>query len=678
MLQKQILAILCSLVCCFSAFAQPTVIQTSEGVFTTRLKASRLPVPKSDDAFHFVIFGDRTGGNRSGLKVLRQAVQDTNLLDPDFVLTVGDLIQGYNRPQQWKQQASEFRRIMERLNRPWFPVAGNHDVYWDLKDSGRPVEHHEKNYELTFGPLWYAFEHKNTGFIVLYTDEGDLQTGEKGFNKGRLQNMSPQQIEFLGKALKRFESLPRVFLAMHHPRWIGGGYSGSNWPQVHEMLVKAGNVSAVFAGHIHHMRYDPKDGIDYYALATTGGNLKMELPEIGYLHHFNLVTVRPDDFAVATVPVGAVMDPEKFTPEFTAEVEKVRRMTANRASDPLEISTTGQAAGEYRLSFQNPGNYPLEISVNPSTIGGWQISPDHQHLTLAPGKTGGMDLYVYRGKREAGESRADFWSDFQFPEVEMTTDYLHDSARIRLPAKRIPIDVRVETPATEIFRDDSRQCLEFPGKAGPPSYDQIKSDCVRIDPRDILLNQAPFTVEAWVFPTANNGSQAVLAKTENAEFAIFLEEGKPLFDVHLGGSYVTAKSDQVLPLNQWSHLAGVFSGEQVRLFVNGQLMAAQMGQGQRTVNRLPLFIGADPNQFSQPTRLFTGKIDEVRVSQGERYTKDFRPSRRFISDDNTVLLLHCDQASGPFLFDDSKNPARVLRFGNVKIKPDSSIKGMNR
>ena len=39
---------------------------------------------------------------------------------------------------------------------------------------------------------------------------------------------------------------------------------------MHAELVKAGNVSAVFAGHIHRMRYDPKDGKELWFCPNGG------------------------------------------------------------------------------------------------------------------------------------------------------------------------------------------------------------------------------------------------------------------------------------------------------------------------------------------------------------------------------------------------------------------------
>ena len=61
-------------------------------------------VPRTDkpflddpDNFQFVIVADRTGGHRPG--VFAQAMAKINLLQPEFVLCVGDLIEGYSEDE---------------------------------------------------------------------------------------------------------------------------------------------------------------------------------------------------------------------------------------------------------------------------------------------------------------------------------------------------------------------------------------------------------------------------------------------------------------------------------------------------------------------------------------------------------------------------------------------------
>src|SRR5439155_20931546 len=79
------------------------------------------------ETFHFVVVSDRTGGHRA--RIFSQAVEQINLLQPAFVLSVGDLIEGYSKDTgrlaaEWK----EFQTYAAKLQMPFFYVPGNHDL----------------------------------------------------------------------------------------------------------------------------------------------------------------------------------------------------------------------------------------------------------------------------------------------------------------------------------------------------------------------------------------------------------------------------------------------------------------------------------------------------------------------------------------------------------------------
>ncbi len=624
----------------------------NESFFTTRPNSLTLPLAKEEDVFHFIVYGDRTGGVPAGLKVLEQAVVDTNLLDPDLVMTVGDLIQGYNDTPEWLQQMVDYKDIMNRLQMKWFPVAGNHDVYW--RGVGNPpAGQHESNYEKHFGPLWYTFQHKNSGFIVLYSDEGDAATNEKGFNQGRLQSMSEPQLEFLRQSLEQHQDLENVFVFLHHPRWIGGGYTGGNWDVVHEMLKKAGNVSAVFAGHIHHIRFDgPKDGIAYYTLATTGGHLAADIPDAGYLHHMNIVTVRPERVTVAALPIGAVIDPKEFTAEFLAEVEKAIGVRPVEQQNDLILQVDGTAGGTVTLAIKNTTQRPIDATASFESRGGdWLASLDHDHLSIPAGET--LQLAVKLRRLDG------FDVPLTVPSIRLDMEYVGASARINLPPVVTPVSFDLAAVPANYFRDVENHCLEVTNDRGS----------VRIDSAEFDLPDGPFTLETWMNPSQTANQRGLIAKTESSEYAIFIDEGVPQFDVHLGGQYVSAKASDVLPINQWTHLAGVFDGSQLHIYVNGKLAGTQAGKGKRTRNRLPLFIGADTSDSGQSTRAFLGKVDEVRLSKVAVYETEFTPQRRFEPDANTVLLHHLDKTFGPFVLDHSTSTAKGTLESEAKLVP---------
>ena len=75
-------------------------------------------------------------------------------------------------------------------------------------------------------------------------------------------NFSPAQLAWLESALKETAKLKHTFVFLHHPRWVAETYPGAKWDQVHSLLKTSGNVRAVFAGHVHRLRFDgDRDGI---------------------------------------------------------------------------------------------------------------------------------------------------------------------------------------------------------------------------------------------------------------------------------------------------------------------------------------------------------------------------------------------------------------------------------
>ncbi|MDR1491375.1 MAG: metallophosphoesterase [Planctomycetaceae bacterium] len=291
-------------------FLLPSLLfaQSNQSVETSRNSHATLTVPQVDPSFTFLIFGDRTTGKPEEISILKDAVVDANRLAPDFVMNIGDMVQGYNATEQWLEQMKEYKAVMNGLKCPWFPAPGNHDLYAGRFAKELPKKQHEKEYEEHFGPLWYAFEHKNYWFIVLNTDEGNPETEEKSFNKPECQTMSGTQFDWLKSILNKAKDAEGIFVFQHHPRWLGENY-GNDWDKVHKLFVETGKVKAVFAGHIHRMTYNEKDGIKYITLATTGGSLDRIDPAAGLIHEIHHVSVKKNEEPEITVlPVGTTLD----------------------------------------------------------------------------------------------------------------------------------------------------------------------------------------------------------------------------------------------------------------------------------------------------------------------------------------------------------------------------------
>ena len=77
--------------------------------------------------FQFVVVTDRTGGHRVG--VFEDGIKKINLLQPEFVMSVGDMIEGYTTDTvEINRQWDEFTGFVDKLEMPFFFVPGNHDI----------------------------------------------------------------------------------------------------------------------------------------------------------------------------------------------------------------------------------------------------------------------------------------------------------------------------------------------------------------------------------------------------------------------------------------------------------------------------------------------------------------------------------------------------------------------
>ncbi|MEM9084193.1 MAG: metallophosphoesterase, partial [Planctomycetota bacterium] len=457
--------------------AHETVQPTDSRFYTTRRSDIVLPLPSEESAFVFAVFGDRTGGPDEGINVLADAVRDVNLLEPDLVMTVGDLIQGYGQSEAWLEEMTEYKAIMDKLLCPWFPVAGNHDVYW--RGPNRPEGEHEANYEMHFGPLWYSFQHKNANFIVLYTDEGNPDTGAKSFRDPENQRMSTEQYDFLQQAIIRGKNLDHQFVFVHHPRWLEGGY-GTDWnDKVHPLLTEVGNVTAVFAGHIHRMRTDPKDGIQYVTLATVGGHQSSTIPDAGFLHHYNLITVRKDQVAMAAIPVGEVLDVRELTGELQEECVELARL-APEVEGILSLESNGSAADEFIVKLSNPTSRPVDFTLATESFDRrWFMSPDHIHGTLASESSKSLRFRVARDTGPIDDA-------FDGVRFALYREYLAPGFRYEIPTTHTSLPLSIQAIDLEAYSSPRVLVLDGEGQA------------VKVPSGVASIQSGHFTIEGWI------------------------------------------------------------------------------------------------------------------------------------------------------------------------------------
>jgi 3',5'-cyclic AMP phosphodiesterase CpdA len=233
---------------------------------------------QQENNFRFAILGDRTGDADPAVYV--QIWDEIDREHPDFVMNVGDSIQGGNdatAESEWR----ELRRLWDRHPYPLYFTPGNHDI-WSA--ASRRIYAKE-----TGQAPPYSFNHQSAHFSIL--DNSDSL------------NLSDQQMQFLEHDLEQNKDRNPKFVFFHKPFWLIPLKLQSGDFPFHRLVKKYG-VGFVVSGHGHQFVSMTRDGIDYLEAGSSGGRLKSKGFEKGWFYQHAIVRVNGSRVDVIVKEIG--------------------------------------------------------------------------------------------------------------------------------------------------------------------------------------------------------------------------------------------------------------------------------------------------------------------------------------------------------------------------------------
>ena len=325
-----------------SAIAQFDVQDTGGAVPWSSLAAN-----DAAENFHFVVVSDRTGGARPG--VFASAIPKVNVLEPAFVVSVGDLIEGYTEDQaQIDGEWDEFVGFIEQLEVPFFYAAGNHDM------SNAAMA---QTWQARFGPSFYRFVYKDVLFLVLNSELFGMVSKPDTPVPGPWTQA--EQLAFVERTLAEVPDPRWTIVIVHQPLWDYASGVRGDWPKVEAML--ADRDYTVFAGHFHHYVKAVRQDRNYITLATTGGGSSLRGNLYGEFDHVALVTMTADGPRIANLMLDGIHDEDLVT----EDVRDTMRWLED-AVQSVPMPGDGPAFSDGRVGFRvaNAGDSDLAVALH--------------------------------------------------------------------------------------------------------------------------------------------------------------------------------------------------------------------------------------------------------------------------------------------------------------------------
>ena len=263
-------------------------------------------------------------------------IEQINILKPDNVFIVGDLIYGYTRnKEELNYQWNGFFKTISFLNSKYYLVNGNHDT--SSNEVGEEV------FKKRIGELRWVKRFKNKLFIALNTEE-----------ISHVSEISDEQFLFLKNALKKYKRVKYKFVMLHKPLWWKN-YDENDWFKRIHPLLKKYKVRAVFAGHFHEYDYRKVDGIEY--IVTGGGGAELEDESYnGAIYHFLYAKESKKGIDFYVVSNRGLLKKDFVTPE------KKERLKDYIFSLMPEIKIKKEMP--YEIKITNPFKTRLKFKLN--------------------------------------------------------------------------------------------------------------------------------------------------------------------------------------------------------------------------------------------------------------------------------------------------------------------------
>lgn len=333
--------------------------------FESATPYTNLEINNKSSDFQFAVVTDRTGGHRPG--VFMDGVNKLNLLQPEFVMSVGDLIEGYTEDASvLNAEWNEFDSFVNQLEMPFFYVPGNHDITNEVM---------EDLWIKKFGTTYYHFIYQDVLFLCLNSEDQ-----KRGAGRGTI---SDKQYDYIAKTLEDNKDVRWTLVFLHQPLWVQK--NPERWPDVEKLLSERNHN--VFAGHYHHYVAADRNNGKYIMLATTGGGSNLRGPQLGEFDHFVWVTMKDNGPIIANIALNGVFDENLITAETEEMIDIVEELQLieleplvvdnieSFESETLKIKVTNNQDFPIKISFEEKFNWNLigkvknnEILVNPNSV----------------------------------------------------------------------------------------------------------------------------------------------------------------------------------------------------------------------------------------------------------------------------------------------------------------------